>query len=101
MSVLIGVIMIGRVHWLLWHLEREFKQEYILSFDYATHSYLFYRMKKRQLYDVFVVVRTSKRCFRVMYANTRTNEIQYFSCLRSINTARRMWYIYKIDEGCG
>jgi hypothetical protein len=90
--------MICRVHWLLHNLEREFKANYKLSFNYANHSYMFYRMNGKKIKDVFIVVRTSKRCWRVSYANTETTEYQSFTCKKSVNVARRMWYIYKIDE---
>lgn len=90
--------MICRVHWLLWNLTPEFKGKYQLIYDYAKHSYTFYRMDGRKLYDIFIVVRTSKRCWKVSYCNARTKEMQVFSCRKSINAARRMWYIYKIDE---
>lgn len=90
--------MICRVHWLLWNLEKEFKGKYELSFDYSYHKYTFYRYRNKKLYDVFIVVRTSKKCFRVMYSNLRTHDMQYFSCFKSSHCARRMWYIYKIDE---
>lgn len=89
---------LGRVHWLIWNLEKEFKEKYQLSYDYRSHRYTFYRMNGKRLYDCFIVVRTSKRCFRVMYSNVRTGDIQYFSCYKSSHTARRMWYLYKIDE---
>ena len=90
--------MVARVHWLLHNLETEFKGKYQLIWKYENHSYTFYRMSGKKLYDVFIVVRTSKRCFRVSYANSRTGEMQTFSCKKSSICARRMWYIYKIDE---
>lgn len=90
--------MLARVHWLIWNLEKEFKKEYEKSFDYAYHKYTFYRYEGKKLYDIFIVVRTSKRCFRVMYSNIHTKEIQYFSCYKSSHVARRMWYIYMIDK---
>lgn len=90
--------MICRVHWLLHNLSRDFKGAYRLCYNYASHNYMFYRMSGRKLYDIFIVQRTSKRCFRVMYCNTETEEFQYFSCWKSSHTAKRMWYIYKLDE---
>ncbi len=90
--------MISRVHWLLWNLPSEFKSKYQLVYDYAFHNYCFYRMNGRKLYDLFIIVRTSKRCFRVSYVNAETKEMQAFSCRKSVNVARRMWYIYKIDQ---
>lgn len=89
-----------RVHWLLWCLNDypDFKRSYIIDLDYLRHNYIFYRLRgRKRLYDCFIVVRTSKRCFRVMYYNSRTLDIQYFSCYRSENVVRRMWYLYKQD----
>lgn len=91
--------MICRVHWLIHNLEREFKEKYILSYDYANHSYLFYRMKGRKMHDCFIIVRTSKRCFRVSYANTEKRHYEAFTCRKSVNVARRMWYLYKLMDG--
>ena len=89
--------MISRVHWLIHNLEREFKREYTLVFDYAFHRYCFYRLKGRKLHDLFIVYRSSKRCWKVSHVNIETAQIQVFSCKKSINVARRMWYIYKLD----
>ena len=77
----------GRVHWLLWNLSGEFKGKYQLYYDYAYHKYLFYRMNGRQLFDMFSVVRTSKRCFRVMYCNPSHGVHEYFSCRTSKDCA--------------
>lgn len=90
--------MVSRVHWFLWNLDKEIKREYFIKYDYVRHSYLLYRMTGSRLYDCFIIVRTSKHCFRVMYANCETLDIQYFSCLRSVNVARRVWYIYQADK---
>ncbi len=92
--------MVARVHWLLWHLPAEFKANYRLIFDYAKHSYFFFRMigNTKRIRDLFVVVRTSKHCFRVAYVNTITLDFQAFTLPKSSYVARRMWYIYKIDE---
>lgn len=89
---------ISRVHWLLFNLSTEFKGAYSLVYDYSNHKYLFYRTENRKIYDLFVVVRSSKHCFRVVYANTRTKDIQYFSCRKSSICARRMYYLWQIDE---
>lgn len=83
-----------RVHWLLHHLNRDFKRIYTLKFDYSKHCYFFYRLKGRSILDSFIIVRTSKHCFRVSYFNTVTLNAQAFTVPRSINVARRMWLIY-------
>ena len=84
----------GRVHWLLWCLPGYFKNSYQLYYDYTYHKYLFYRMNGRQLYDLFTVIRTSKRCFRVMYCNPSNNVMEYFSCRTSNQCAIYMCDIF-------
>lgn len=93
-----GTLKGGRVHWLIWNLPPEFKNSYRLFYNYASHNYMFYRNKGFSIYDIFIVVRTSKRCFRVSYVNTETSEFQTFSCTKSKHAAHRMWYIFKIDQ---
>lgn len=87
----------GRVHWLLWNLTSEFKNKYILYYDYLYHKYLFYRMIGHSLYDMFSIVRTSKRCFRVMYWN-RYGVHEYFSCTTSKKCAEFMLDIYEYEK---
>lgn len=86
---------IGRVHWLLWNLTPFFKGSYKLYYNYATHKYLFYRMVGRNLFDIFSVIRTSKRCFRVMYCNLEEGIHEYFSCRTSAKCAEFMEDIFR------
>ena len=92
--------MLLRTHWLLWDLNDfpEFKNAYMKDYNYLTHNYIFYRLKDKYIYDCFIVVRTSKHCFRVMYYNKRLPSFEYFSCRRSINVVRRMNLLYLIDK---
>lgn len=101
MAVKVGAPRGGRVHWLLWNLRRDFKGAYQLSFDYVTHNYVFYRMQHRQLYDVFVVVRTSRHCWRCMYSNVNQHIFEYFSTDNSKKMALRMWLLYQKYRGSG
>ena len=91
--------MISRVHWLLWYLSPSFKGFYRIVFNYNTHSYLCYRNNKcdngRSLYDVFLVVRTSKRCFRMMYCDTTYPAFVYRSFRTSADCASFMEEIYQ------
>ena len=88
----------GRVHWLLWNLSGNFKNKYQLYYDYAYHKYLFYRLEGRRIYDMFSVVRTSKRCFRVMYCNCKIGVHEYFSCKTSKKCAEFMEDIHNYYE---
>ena len=69
----------GRVHWFLLHLSPMVKTRFKLFWDYEYHNYALIRTEKRTLIDVFVVVRSSERCFRVIYFNKKTLYFEYFS----------------------
>lgn len=68
----------GRVHWLLMFLSKDFKRAYRLEFDYEYHNYFFARYVGRTVIDEFIIIRTSRSCFRVMYFNHRTTYFEYF-----------------------
>ena len=70
----------SRIHWLLHKLPKDFKMSYRLYYDYKFHRYLFYRNYRYSLRDVFIIVRTSRKCWRVSYVNTYCNRLDYFSC---------------------
>lgn len=78
MSRKVGAPKGGRVHWLLWHLSKEFKKAYQLNFHYLHHNYAFYRMRGRKLYDVFLVVQTSKHYWHVTYFCDGKQKFEYF-----------------------
>lgn len=87
--------MFGRVHWLLWNLSPLFKGRYKLRFDYAYHNYVFYRVygidqRSNRLKDCFIIIRTSKRCFRLMYYNDAYRLYIYESFKTSEKCAFRM-----------
>lgn len=89
----------GRVHWLLWHLPREFKGKYILSYNYALHNYVFYRMSGRKLYDVFIVKQSSTHYWRAMYVNTETQKYEYFAYRNTRIIAEYMVELYRNSDG--
>lgn len=84
------------VHWLVDELHGEFVKAYNLSLNRKHHNYFFTRYRKRTLIDVFIVVRTSKRCYRVMYFNADFNHFQYFSSENYRECADKMKSIYHI-----
>lgn len=84
----------GRVHWLLLHLPREFARAYTLRYDYLYHNYHFTRYDKRTIVDEFIVVRTSRRCFRVMFFSWRYNYFEYFSEKTSKACAAHMQRVF-------
>lgn len=88
----------GRVHWLLWNLKGEFKRAYRCYYNYAWHRYIFARYRGRDLYDVFIVYRTSEHYFICTYANVETNDFQRFGDITTKTIALRMWLIYKKYE---
>ena len=85
----------GRVHWLLWHLSKEFKRAYRLRFDYEYHNYHFARYAARTPIDEYIVIRTSRRCFRCMYFNYDNDYFEYFSEPTSRQLAEHMERLYR------
>ena len=72
MSNRVGAPLGGRVHWLLLNLSGNFKVNHTLSYNYKTHCYTFYRytgQRNKRIVDVYIIIRTSKRCFKLMYNN--------------------------------
>lgn len=86
------------VHWLIFELAEDisFTRDYKLSYNRRHHNYHFSRYRKRTVIDEFIVVRTSKRCYRVMYFNADYNHFQYFSAENYKTCAEGMIAIYKI-----
>lgn len=91
----------GRVHWLLWHLPTDFKGAYNLYYDYSVHNYIFVRYSGRLLYDVFIVAQTSKHYWKCTYANVQKQKYEFFGDNTTRRIARRMWYIWRIDDEFG
>lgn len=89
--------MLSRVHWLLWELSPSFKGYYRLLYDYKYHKYCFYRNycnnRGNRLKEIFIVIRTSKRCFRVMYYNDYRNIFAYSTFKSSKKCAEWMMNI--------
>lgn len=85
----------GRVHWLLLHLGRDFKRAYKLRFDYEYHNYHFTRYDARTPIDEYIIIRTSRRCFRCMYFNYRNNYFEYFSEQTSKAMAEHMERLFR------
>ena len=85
----------GRVHWLLWHLPRDFCGAYEIYYDYAKHNYTFARHDGRKLYDVFIVKQTSTHYWRVMYVNVAKQE---YECFGYRNTRILAEYMYELFQ---
>ena len=84
------------VHWLHMELNGDFTKTYYLSYNRKHHNYRYARYRKRTLIDEFLVVRTSKRCYRVIYFNEDFKFFQYFSCENYRECASKMKEIYEI-----
>lgn len=91
----VGAPLGGRVHWLLWHLGKDFKRAYKLRFDYEYHNYHFTRYAARTPIDEYIIIRTSRRCFRCMYFNYENEYFEYFSEKTSKEMAQHMERLYK------
>lgn len=86
----------GRVHWLLLELRADFSHAHDILYNYASHNYVFIRRDRRTLKEVYTVVRTSRRCYRVTYARLNpVVQIEYFSCRNAKATALRLWLCWK------
>lgn len=87
------------VHWLTFELYARgngFTKDYRLNYNYLIHNYRFSRYRARTMVDEFIVIRTSKRCFRVMYYNADYDHFIYFSAENYRDCAARMISIYQI-----
>lgn len=84
------------VHWLNLELVGEFTAAYKLTFSQRHHNYRYARYKKKTLTDEFLIVRTSKRCYRVIYFNNDFKYFRYFSFKNYRSCARSMKEIYYI-----
>lgn len=91
----------GRVHWLLYNLRPDFKRAYECVFNYAIHNYVFVRYHKRKIYDVFIVVKTSRHCWTCTYANCKSYEYQRFSSKNTRLLALRMWFLFQKYRSIG
>lgn len=85
----------GRVHWLLWHLPSDFKGAYQLYYNYSNHNYVFVRNAGKQVYDVFIVIHTSKHWFRVMWACPAKKKFEYMGYKNTRIIAEWMYEKYK------
>lgn len=88
----------GRVHWILHALPTEFKGAYIYEYQYKYHRYVFYRLSGRKLYDVFIVLRTSKHYFRAVYCNVERQEYEFFGHYSPERIAEKMYDLYLLDK---
>lgn len=71
----------GRTHWLDDCLPRQFKQVYkLIGWNYSFHNYLYERQTgERNRRDLFAIVRTSPKCFRVTYWDLTDGTCDYQS----------------------
>ncbi len=83
------------MHWLQYELPVEFKKNYRVTYNQRYHHYRYARYKKRTLIDEFIVVRTSKKCYRVVYFNNDYLYFKYFSSRNYRDCARIMNNVFK------
>jgi hypothetical protein len=83
----------NRWHFLLCDLSKYVNENYVLSYDYKKDSYFLERdIRKSKEKDFFIIIRTSKNCFRVMYHNKKTKKFIYESFLNSITCAEMIHF---------
>ena len=86
----------NRWHWLLIDLRGEFLINYNLSYDYKKDAYFFESdSKKVSERNYFIVIRTSRHCFRMMYYDKVSKESIYKSFENSYYCAKEMKRIFK------
>ena len=96
MEIKVGAPPGGRVHWLSDYLCGEFGKVYKRSYNYKYHNYRFVRYRKRTMVDEFLIVRTSKKCYRVIYYNDDFKFFLYFSARNYKACADKMIATYNI-----
>ena len=96
MTAKVGAPPGGRVHWLIWNLPSEIKRAYEIIFDYEFHNYLLQRKPdgKHKATDFFIVVRTSRRCWRCYYFHFEYKYFEYFSEKTSNKMAEHILKVY-------
>lgn len=86
----VGAPLGGRVHWFLLNLSSYVRNNFSCRYEYLYHNYILHRRvaqfsKNNVRYmSVFVVNRTSKKCWRVMAFYVDTAEVKYKSFKTSI-----------------
>lgn len=76
------------------------KSTYRIICDEKTQNYYMYHKEFKQN-NVFTIVRTSKRCYRVTHFNNQSHDFLYFSCKNYRLLARKINAIvwrYVIDD---
>lgn len=84
----------GRVHWFIHNLPNCIKRAYKIEFDYEYHNYYLVRKRKMLLRDCFIIVRTSRRCWRCMYYNSDYEYFEYLSAMSSKDLVCKIERIY-------
>ena len=87
----------GRVYWLMYELRVafgrdywDFTENYSISFsakDPGKHCYFFERIRKKRR-DMFIVIRTSAQCYRVVYFDTAVPIFEYNSFVDATSVAQ-------------
>ncbi len=91
----------GRVHSLIDYLPPAFNKQYEKIYNYKFKNYMFIRKGGylgRTVIDTFIIVRTSRRCYRVNYCNVNHLYFCTFSVKTPKELAERMYSIFKVFE---
>ena len=84
----------GRVHWFLYELPVYVRKNYFAFYNYAIHDYMLCRKCKKMsdnnfLYmDLYIVKRTSRKCWKVMAFNVETLQTVYRSFTKSADAGQ-------------
>lgn len=83
----------GRVHWLALMLPRITIQKYDFDFDYDKHNYhLIFKSEYKNRYDEYTIIRTSEKCFRVIYYDRPTNFFEYKAYRKAVDVIDYILY---------
>lgn len=84
------------MHWFLIHLPQYVKRNYWVNYDYVYHDYFICRkcrhvsMNNFRFMDMYIVKRTSRKCWRLMAYNMETAQVMYRTHRKSSEIAREI-----------
>lgn len=82
-------------HWILLLFDEMIGDKYDFSIDHSSHNYRLIRSKEKKRFDEFIIIRTSPKCYRIMYFNNVDNKFEYKSFKKAAYVAK---YVLKKVE---
>lgn len=66
----------GLQHWFLWDLPSVVRKDYKIIYNANANNYMLIRLFTKSP-DYYIIVRTSRKCWRLTYCNSGTPTIEY------------------------